>query len=314
MIRSRRVRINSIAAGVALAVASSGWGANAWPSVRVEAPPELAREAAAVRAVAAEDFTAVMRLVGLAVPGSPIRVVLAGNHSALARNAPTWVSGYALPTLDTIVVFSGRVPSYPDRNLDTVVRHEIAHVLLARAARGRPLPRWFDEGTATVAAREWGIEDSARVVLATVGPRSRSLADIDGWFASADGATVARGYAMSAALVRQLFRRCGEGAVARIAARVAAGASFDEAFASTAGDAPEGFARAYFRREAIWNAWVPFLTSATALWMGITLLALLAIRRRRERDASLRAGWAAEEAARHVEVSPNPEDDSRHWN
>jgi hypothetical protein len=94
----------------------------------------------------------------------------------------------------------------------------------------------------------------------------------------------------------------------------AAGASFDEAFASTAGDSPEGFARAYFRREAIWNAWVPFLTSATALWMGITLLALLAIRRRRERDASLRAIWAAEEAARHVEALPNPEDDSRRWN
>lgn len=308
------VGLGSIAGGVALAVAASGWGATAGPILRVEAPPELAREAAAVRAAGAEDFAPVMRLVGIESPGSAIRVVLAGEGSTLAAGAPSWVSGYAVPSWSTIVVFGSRVPSYPDRNLATVLRHEVAHVLLARAAQGRPVPRWFDEGVATVAAREWGIEDGARVVLATVGPRSRALADIDAWFVSGDGATVARAYAMSAALVRQLFRRHGEGTVARIVARVASGASFDEAFASTTGESPETFARGYFRREAIWNTWVPFLTSATALWMGTTLLALLAIKRRRARDAAMREMWADEERLRLAAVPPPAGDDPTRWN
>jgi hypothetical protein len=95
--------------------------------------------------------------------------------------------------------------------------------------------------------------------------------------------------------VRDLLRRHGDTAVAGILARIARGAAFDDAFGSVTGGSPGEFAGGYFRREAMWTTWVPFLTSTTVLWMGITLLALLAIRRRRDRDAAQREAWALEE-------------------
>lgn len=280
--------------------------------LRIEAPPELSRQAAAVRALEGEDWTSLFHLVGLEAPGVPIRVILAGVTSRLAANAPSWVSGYALPALDTIVLFPTRVPSYPDRNLEALLRHEIAHMMIARASGNGRLPRWFDEGTATVAAREWGVEDSARVALATLGPGPRSLHDVDAAF-SGDSTGASRAYAMSAALVRSLLHRHGERAVARTLAGVARGEGFDEAFRAATGEPVEAFAHAYFAREALWRTWVPFLTSSTALWMAITALAMWAIKRRRERDAAQREAWESEE---HTPAAPEPprEDDPQRWN
>jgi hypothetical protein len=298
---------------VALAGAAVGQQAPAPPILQIEAPPGLERQAAAVRALEKTDWASVLELVGLRAPGPPIRVVLAPEGSRLEANTPSWVSGYAVPELGTVVLFPGRVPSYPDRNLETLLHHEIAHMLLARASGDRPVPRWFNEGTATVAAREWGIEDGARVVLATIGHGPRSLRQVDQGF-SGDAAAASRSYAVSAALVRYLLRRHGEDAVARILARVSRGADFEDAFEAATGDTVGAFARGYFRRETLWTTWVPFVTSSTVLWMAITTLALLAIKRRRERDAAIREEWAAEERERLRGSAPRSADDPSQWN
>ena len=60
---------------------------------------------------------------------------------------------------------------------------------------------------------------------------------------------------------------------------------------------------------------MPFVTSSTALWMAITALALLAIKRRRERDALLREGWALEERGRaEAAAARRGEDGPAGWN
>jgi hypothetical protein len=285
------------AGGVIALCLALAWSASGQDSltIRVEAPPELQPQAAGIAAMGGRgEWNSILDLVGMDTSGASVRVVLAPERSPLAAHVASWVSGYAVPALDTVVLFPGRVPSYPDRNMESLLRHEIAHVLISRAAHGNPVARWFDEGTATVAAREWGIEDGARAALATIGPGPRSLRDVDAAF-SGDVSAVARAYAMSAALVRYLLHRHGDTAVARILARIGRGAEFGEAFEAATGEGPGDFARAFFRREAVWTTWVPFLTSSTVLWMAITLLALFAIRRRRERDAALREAWAEEE-------------------
>ncbi|HQU34082.1 MAG TPA: peptidase MA family metallohydrolase [Thermoanaerobaculaceae bacterium] len=300
--------------GVSLAAATPDSRAGGALALRVEAPPALARQASAVRALEVGDWRPVLKLVGLHRPGPPIRVVLAPEGSRLAANVASWVSGYAVPELGTIVLFPGRVPSYPDGNLEALLHHEVAHMLLARAAGGGAVPRWFNEGTATVAAREWGIEDGARVVLATIGRGPRSLTELDAGFSSG-AAAVARSYAVSAALVRYLLRLHGDDVVGRILAGVSRGADFDDAFKAATGESVGRFASGYFRRETFWTTWVPVVTSSTVLWMAITVLALLAIKRRRERDALLREGWALEERARITgEVSQDPKDDPAQWN
>ena len=302
------------ALGLSLAAATGDARGGGAPVLEVEAPPALARQAAAVRALEGGEWGPLLRLVGLRRAGPPIRVVLAPRGSRQAANVASWVSGYAVPELGAVVLFPDRVPSYPDGNLEALLHHEVAHMLLARAANGGAVPRWFNEGTATVAAREWGIEDGARVVLATIGPGPRSLGEVDAGFSSGGGA-VARSYAVSAALVRYLLRRHGDGAVAGVLAGVSRGAGFDDAFEAATGESVAEFARSYFGRETLWTAWVPFVTSSTVLWMGITVLALLAIRRRRERDALLREGWALEERARAgPDVARRPDDDPAKWN
>ena len=287
----RAIRSLAIAIASALVGLASGEVAS---QISVEAPPELRETAQAVAALARDGFDAELDLVGLKNLGAPIRVVLAPESSPLAHDAPSWMSGYALGPLSTVVLFPRRVPSYPDGNLEALLRHEVTHILTYRATGGRPLPRWFAEGLAIVGAREWGIEDRARYTLAVLGRGPDSTRALDAAFTGNAG-EVNRAYALAGALVRSIQRADGVDAPARILAQVARGDTFDEAFEHATGHTLVRQEREFFGREALWNTWVPFLTSSTALWMGVTLLALLAIRRRRVRDAEARARWEAEE-------------------
>src|SRR5947208_2887707 len=77
----------------------------------------------------------------------------------------------------------------------------------------------------------------------------------------------------------------------------------------------------FWDRQTFWYRWVPVLTSSVTLWMIVTLLALWAIKRRRERDAALRRMWDEEDerlrlaaVAVPVEVSQvPPKDEAGEW-
>jgi hypothetical protein len=267
------------------------------PEIRVEAPPEAAAAAARAHALDRRALLPVLELLGVEDPGPPIRVVLAPEGSDLARAAPRWVAGYAYGALGTVVLFPGRTPPYPESSFEELLHHEIAHVLIVRAAGYREVPRWFHEGLAMVAGRAWGLGDRARVTLALLPPRDLTLAEVDTWFGAGEG-RAARAYALSGAFVRDLLHRHGEDVAARLLARVAAGVPFAAAFGEATGQTLAAAEAAFWRRQDLWSRWVPLVTSSATLWIGVTLLALYAIRRRRQRDAALFARWQAEEAVR----------------
>ncbi len=52
---------------------------------------------------------------------------------------------------------------------------------------------------------------------------------------------------------------------------------------------------AFWDRHRFWSRWGLFLTSSTALWMAVSLIALYAVLRRRQKSAELRRRWAEEE-------------------
>jgi hypothetical protein len=264
------------------------------PQLLIEAPPELAAVAAELRALGGEDFSEVLRLTGRPGFSRPIAVVLAPESSALAHDTPGWVSGYARGDDALIVLFPARVRSYPDTNLRTLLHHEIAHVLVAEAAAGRPVPRWFNEGVATVAAREWGLEDRARFAAAVVGRGPGSTRELDTAF-SGTAAEARRAYALSAAFVRFLQREHGPQAPAEILAGLARGLDFDDSFLRATGVPLASAEHTFFEDEIFWTTWIPFLTSTGALWMAVTALALLAIHRRRVRSRRMLERWEAEE-------------------
>jgi len=298
--------IRSLAIGLGILVlTTSGVMARPAPELLVEAPPSLEVVADEVRAIGRGDFSGALLMTGLMGFTSPIRIVLAPQDSPVARQTPTWVSGFANGQSRTIVLFPERVSRYPDDSLHTLVHHEVTHVLVAEAARGRPVPRWFNEGVATVAAREWGIEDRARYAAAVVGRGPRTTDALDQGFAEG-GRRVARSYALSGAFVRWLRVEYGELVTARILGLLSRDMSFREAFVRATGDTLEQVEYRFFVREALWHTWVPFLTSSGLLWAAITALALVAIRRRRTKSAAMREQWEAEEERDVVRDLPDP--------
>jgi len=293
------------AGAVLLLIASAAAGSS--PELVIDAPPELAAVADEIRTIGRGDFSAELLITGVMGFTAPIRVVVAPERSALAERTPAWVSGYADGSARVVVLFPSRVARYPDDSLVNLVHHEVTHVLVAEAARGRPVPRWFNEGIATVAAREWGLEDRARYTAAVVLGGPESVADLDRGFA-AGGRQASRAYALSSAFVRWLQSKYGGAVTARILALIADDMGFREAFVRATGDTVERAEYRFFVREALWHTWLPFLTSSGLLWTMITALALIAIQRRRARSAAMRRQWEEEDRQLERQLDSGPLD------
>ena len=256
----------------------------------------------------------VMDLVGLDAPGPDIRVVLAPESSPLAREAPAWVTGYtdAVTTIDggsVVVILAQRTPSYPDGGLEEVLAHEVAHVLIHRAAGGRRVPRWFDEGLAMLAARSWRWRDQTELAAGLLsGPRV-PLWKLDDLF-QGDRRQVEHGYALSGTLVQDLLERYGPAAPRIVLARLAQGDTFDQAIRGATGATLVDVGEAFWERQGTLKLWIPILTSTAVLWFGISVLAIVAgIRKRRQRAAQARAMEETESPATGPDEAPPPPDE-----
>ncbi len=275
------------------------------PALIVDASPSLSGLLPRLKDFDRERLKVAMTLVGLTESPQPITVVLAEEGSRLAARAPRWASGYAQGTAGFAVILPSRIPNYPDDSLEGVVQHEITHVLIDRAARFREVPRWFHEGVAMASARVWSLEDRSQLAWGVIVGGPENLAALDEAFGG-NAAQSRAAYALAGALVRDLLRERGPRATGDILRRLAEGQTFAAAFEATTGEALSVFEKDFFRRQALWLRWIPFITSSTVLWIGISLLAIWAFRRRKLRDAQIAERWEAEERAWRVEPAGEP--------
>ena len=243
-----------------------------------------------------------MLMVGLRDAGPPITVILTPEDSPVARATPSWVAGFADGGRGVIVIFPSRTPPYPYDSMEALLHHEIAHVLIARAAPTAEIPRWFHEGLAMALERTWGIRDRSELALAIVGGR-RSVAALDADFRGNE-ASAARAYGVSGAFVHDLIKRHGPAFPARLLASLAVGMPFDDAFSKTTAMSLAEAERVFWR-ESWWYRVVPWLTSTLALWTGIVALAVVARRRRAVRRKALRERWETEERERELRAEPD---------
>lgn len=264
------------------------------PDLQVETLGPHAELEARLRRFDPEQIRKVVRLVGLDDPGGSIRVVLAPEEADLARATPSWIAGLAHAPTSTVVLFPSRAPRYPHDSLESVLHHEIAHILVARAAGGAAVPRWFDEGLSTVAERAWTVEDRRQLAWALAVSRSVAMHDLDRLFVEG-GRDASRAYALASAFVRDIMDRHGADVPARILASLARGVPFQDAFRAVTGEPLHEAEERFHARLGSWERWIPLLTSPFVLWSVMSVLALYAIWTARRRRHDRRQRWEEEE-------------------
>jgi len=256
----------------------------------VSAPPSLAPFAERVRAIDAAALADALESAGLELPPA-IRVTLVPNADADARAVPNWIAGLAFGDRD-IVIFPERVLSYPYDSLESVVRHEVAHLALNARAGGAPLPRWFHEGVATSVDVGWRTAAQFRLLLAMLA--RPDTAEITRLFVSESQSETEQAYLLSALLVHHVRSRYGAAVPGAIARRVASGTVFADVFRAETGLTPDRAADEAWLGYRRWTEWVPAVTSPSAAWAAIVVLALLAFAVQRRRRARRRRQWDEE--------------------
>jgi hypothetical protein len=293
--------VTAVCLMVCLAVARVHGNAQTF-ELTVDAPPALGGVAARVKAIAPATVARALAHVGLDLPAT-VRIVLVDVSDPAAQGSAPWVVGSAFGT-DTILIYPQRIGVYPYDSLESVVIHEMAHLALSARAAGRPLPRWFHEGVAVSAESGWGLGTQARLLVAAA--QEPAIDDLSALFATEALPATTTAYLLSAALVEDVRRRHGPTAPAKIAARVAAGQSFEEAFVSETRDTPDEAAAIAWRvYRGLW--WLPIVTSGSAVWGAVLALASVAFFARLRRRRQRRRQWELEERDEHNDVVVEPQ-------
>ena len=260
------------------------------PILVVEAADSLAGLANQVRELDTGRLASIMRLTGLSDAGGPIRVLLVPEDAALARDTPPRVAAFADGAADLVVLFPAthRVVSLQLAGDRSVSRGG------ARADRARQRRRarsaLVQRGPGQRGRTDLGPRGRSRVAWEVIAGGRLSATALEGLFYGSDR-DVARAYALSDAVVRDLLERYGPDAPARILARMARGAPFEVALYEVTGYPVDGVMLSFWSRHDTWKSWISAAGHPFTQWSVITLLALAAIwshrRRRRERAAAV---------------------------
>ena len=122
----------------------------------------------------------------------PFRIVLIPDMEAYRRQAgvtlPSWGIAFAVMDRQIMLVGVKRAANAWNR-LETVIPHELSHLLLAQRVGEIDMPIWFIEGLAMWQAREWSILESWRLMESVWAKRAPHLGYIvDGLPANEAGA------------------------------------------------------------------------------------------------------------------------------
>jgi len=288
-------RAIAILAVLILIGSTTSSGQNPWPQLVIEAPETLTVAAEQIQAFDPSRLNRIMAIIGLTDAGAPIRVLLVPEETALAKSTPTWVAAFADATRDLVVLLPERIGSYPHSSLETVLHHEVSHILTARAAAGRRIPRWFNEGLASAAERTWSVGIRSRFAWEFVLSKRLTPTEFEGLFEGRPR-DITTAYVLSDRLVRDLLEQYGSDIPARIFSRMAEGAPFETALYVTTGNSVDRLMRTFWHRHSVWESWISVAGNPFTQWSLITLLAITAIWRHRRKRRARRQLWEMEES------------------
>lgn len=144
----------------------------------------------------------------LKVPiGGPVHVYVAPTQEVFREiqpgKAPLWADATAWPGYGAVYLRDPKIRIATDEPLETVLEHELVHILLGRAFAPSHPPAWLQEGVAQVLAEQPGPEMVQVLANASIQGTFMSLDRLERWFPKdAHRANVA--YAESADFVQYL--------------------------------------------------------------------------------------------------------------
>jgi hypothetical protein len=213
--------------------------------------------------------------------------------------APEWGVALAFPASRRILMQGRQASSEAGDPVETL-RHELAHLALHERLGDRP-PRWFDEGYASVAAREWRREDvlATNVALALRG--TPTLAELEASFAG--GSTAAQSaYALSYRAVMELAALDPERGLSLFFRYWETGRNMDSALRQAFGVTLSGFEQRFQRRTRRTYGALAMIADLSLVFLVLSLLIFPLFMARRIRDRrKLRALLAADAAAERAE-------------
>ena len=215
------------------------------------------------------------------------------------RAAPEWGAALAFPE-SRRVLLQGRAAGSDAGDPAETLRHELAHLALHERLGDRP-PRWFDEGYASVAAREWRRDDvlATNVALAVRGVPS--FDELEEKFSGGASAAQAA-YALSYRAVSELASLDPERGLTLFFHYWETGPSMDAAVRQAFGLTLSGFENLYQQRTRHRYGALALLADLSLVFLVLSVLILPLFLARRMRDRRrLRALIEADAAAERAE-------------
>jgi hypothetical protein len=220
----------------------------------------------------------------------PVSVRIVSSPDQIADAAPKgvipppWSEAVAFPEHNMIVLSLRNHIGAPIADLPEVLRHELSHLALRQALKGKAVPRWFSEGIAIHQSEESAIERHLLVWRAALSNRMLPLSEIDQYPERTGDVNLA--YAQAADFLAFLLNQDGRFGIRAVIRKVADGEQFDKAVDAVYGQSLLSMERDW-RSTLIqrWR-WVSLLASQHALWGAIVVLfiaAYIATRRRKKR-------------------------------
>ena len=241
---------------------------------------------------------------GLPRPRQQVLLAIAPDKKTfrdwVGPGAPEWGAAITFPS-SRRVIMQGKQGGTDAGDPREVFRHELAHLALHETLGDLP-PRWFDEGYASYAAREWRREDALAANFALVLRGTPTFDELDADFNS--GATAAdNAYALAYRAVVELAGLDPEHGLSRFFVNWHDQQSLDRAVRVTYGMTLSGFEKLWQQRTRRRYGGLALVSDVTlgGLVLLVLIFPLYIARRRRDRRrmaALVAADVAAEKEAR----------------